>query len=388
MSSIATRPLRDAASPVLPARVLDAAALALAVGIGALALEESWRTDVTTGPTVDIALAVAAFAALILRRRHPAAVATFALAASAVSALAIGPALVALFAAAVHASSRFLAPVVAVAAVAAAVAPAINPTEDAYLPDVVTNVLLTAVVVGWGLYTRARRDVLEAARERAERLQAEQRMRVDQARESERRRIAGEMHDVLAHRVSLLSLQAGALELRPDAPPEQIAQAAAAVRVGARAVMEELREVVGVIGDGRGSATAPPQPTLMRVPALVAESQAAGMPVELRFDVLEGVEPPGAIARTAHRVVQEGLTNARKHAPGARACVRVAGAPGSGLLVTVRSRPAVGSRTGLPGSGTGLIGLQERVAQVGGRLSHGAEPGGDFVVDATLPWPA
>ena len=118
-----------------------------------------------------------------------------------------------------------------------------------------------------------RREQVLALRERAARLEAEQRLRIEQARDAERRRIAGEMHDVLAHRVSLLSLHAGALEFRPDAPPEEIAEAAGVIRATARAALEELRQVIGVLRDGaEGGAPEPPQPTLAEIPALVDES--------------------------------------------------------------------------------------------------------------------
>ena len=154
--------------------------------------------------------------------------------------------------------------------------PLLYPTADEpYLRQPVRSaLLLTAVVIGWGLFARVRREHVLSLRERAARLEAEQRLRIEQAREAERRRIAREMHDVLAHRVSLLSLHAGALEFRPDAPPEEIAEAAGVIRATAHAALEELRA-----GDRRAarrrraaSAPEPPQPTLADIPALVEES--------------------------------------------------------------------------------------------------------------------
>jgi signal transduction histidine kinase len=128
------------------------------------------------------------------------------------------------------------------------------------------------------------------------------------------------MHDVLAHRVSLLSLHAGALEFRPDAPAEEIAEAAGVIRTSAHAVMEELREVIGVLRDGGEQGTERPQPTLCDIPGLVEESRAAGMHVTLEVETGEA-EVPDGIGRTAYRIVQEGLTNARKHAPAAAVAV-------------------------------------------------------------------
>ena len=116
--------------------------------------------------------------------------------------------------------------------------------------------LITAVVIGWGLFARARREQVLELHERAVRLEAEHRLRIEQARDAERRRIAREMHDVLAHRVSLLSLHAGALEYRSDATPEEIAEAAGVIRGAARDALEELRQVIGVLRDG-GEATRP-----------------------------------------------------------------------------------------------------------------------------------
>ena len=118
--------------------------------------------------------------------------------------------------------------------------------------------MITLVVIPWGLFTRTQRDLLRSSHERARQLEAEQRAHVEQAREAERRRIAGEMHDVLAHRLSLLRVHAGALEFRPDAPPEEIAEAAAVIRRTAREALQDLREVIGVLREspGRGRAAA------------------------------------------------------------------------------------------------------------------------------------
>jgi signal transduction histidine kinase len=241
-------------------------------------------------------------------------------------------------------------------------------------------------VIGWGVFVRARRDLIISLRDRAARVEAEQRLRLEQAREAERRRIAREMHDVLAHRVSLLSLHAGALEFRPDAPPEEIAEAAGVVRASAHAVLQELREVIGVLRDG-DEGTERPQPALADIPDLVEESRAAGMRVESRVDAEADVA--AATGRTAYRIVQEGLTNARKHAPSAAVTVTVAGREQGGLEVEVVSRRAVGVPAGgpprTPGTGTGLIGLAERVTLAGGEFHHGPRDGGDHVLRATLP---
>jgi signal transduction histidine kinase len=124
-----------------------------------------------------------------------------------------------------------------------------------------------------------------------------------------------------------------------------------------------------------------PQPRLADLPAMVAESGRAGMAVVLRESV--SGEVPGTVGRTAYRVVQESLTNARKHAAGSAVVVRVAGGPADGLTVEVTNTP--GEST-VPGGGHGLVGLAERVALAGGRLAHGPEPDGGWRVAAWLPW--
>ena len=231
------------------------------------------------------------------------------------------------------------------------------------------------------MFVRARRQLVVSLRDRAERAEAEQQLRVAQAR-LERTRIAREMHDVLAHRISLLSLHAGALEFRPDAPAEEVARAAGVIRASAHQALQDLREVIGVLrartrpADGRRrSGRSPPWPTC---PALVDESRAAGMRVRLRQPVAERRRPcRRRWAARAYRIVQEGLTNARKHAPGA-AVARATSAGGAGRRADRRDpQPAAGRRRrprGIPGAGTGLVGLAERVTLAGGRLEPRPRP--------------
>jgi signal transduction histidine kinase len=337
---------------------------------------------------VDVALGTAAWLALWLWRWRPTAVAVFAMLAAIVSALAAGPAIVAAFCATVRAPRRGVVVVAAVSVLSAAAFPAIYPTARGYLADAAVGELLTAVVLGWGLFLRARRELVQSLRERAERLQSDQRLKVAQAREGERRRIAREMHDVLAHRVSLLSLHAGALEFRPDAPTQDIAAAAGVIRASAHGVLQDLREVIGVLrADADGADIAAPQRTLAHVPALVAESQATGTPISCSIDVPDEAQLPSVLDRTVYRVVQEGLTNARKHARTAAVHVAVQGRPGDALAACVISCPTrVGGQPAVPGWGMGLVGLRERVTLAGGELEHGRDANGNFVLRAMLPW--
>ena len=179
---------------------------------------------------------------------------------------------------------------------------------------------------------------------------------------------------------------AGALEFHLDAPAEDVAEAAGVIRESAKTALEELRSVIGVLREDSGeSLTQAPQPTLADLAALVEESRAAGMRVTARIEPGDAA-PPAAVGRTAYRIAQEGLTNARKHAPGAAVTLTVR-APDGDLQVEVRSLApvAVAAAAPLPGAGTGLIGLAERVSLAGGTLEHGVDPDGAFVLRASLP---
>jgi signal transduction histidine kinase len=148
--------------------------------------------------------------------------------------------------------------------------------------------------------------------------------------------------------------------------------------------------VIGVLREepGQERASTVPQPTLADIPRLVEETRRAGAKVDFEMQVDDAASAPGPLGRDAYRIVQEALTNIGKHARGTLARVRVAGAPNRGLHVSVRNPPAVGAhdRPALPGSGTGLLGLQERVTLANGVLVHGPDASGDFVVESDLPW--
>jgi signal transduction histidine kinase len=245
---------------------------------------------------------------------------------------------------------------------------------------------MTAVVLS-GMFVRGRR---ESRQERVRHAEAEQHLLVDQARHAERTRIAREMHDVLAHRISLLSLHAGALEFRPDAPPDEVARAAAVIRASAHQALDDLRMVIGILRDGAdGEAPQPPQPTLAALPELLEESRAAGMRLHTDVRVADLATVPDSVGRHALRIVQEALTNARKHAAAATVDLRIEGAPGDGLAIEVRNAAPVlaAGKSEIPGAGTGLVGLAERATLSGGHLEHGLDEAGDFRLRAWLPWP-
>ena len=235
-------------------------------------------------------------------------------------------------------------------------------------------------LVGFGLYLRSTRDLALSEERRRE---GERRDGLERARAGERARIAREMHDVLAHRLSLLSLHAGALAHRTDLTDGEVRQAAAVIRDNAHASLEELRVTLGSLReeDPLGG----PQPSFEDLAALVSEVREAGQRVEYR-STLEHVEPlPPQVGRHVYRIVQEALTNARKHAPGAPVTVELSGACGTSVEVRVTNVADAPGELPVSSDGLGLIGLGERAALLGGTLAHHND-GDRFVVEASLPW--
>jgi signal transduction histidine kinase len=369
--------------------VVDATLFVLAALIGGLALGHLWDSRSSAVNVLDVVFGTAACLSLWLRRSHPLVVVLFA-AAGVFFALAQGAALIAIFNAAVRGRGRTLAAAALLAVAGSIVFPLVNPAAGSIFRQRFPGFMLCAIAFGWGLFVRVRRELVVSLRERAERLESEQQRSAELARESERRRIAREMHDVLAHRLSLLSIHAGALEFRPDAPSEEITEAAAVIRKSAVAALDELRQVIAVLREDTANGTATPQPTLAQLPDLLEESRTAGMSLRAHIDLSGADSLPDALGRTAYRVVQEGLTNARKHAPGAPVDVTVSGNGPPGLVVEVVSHSPLGSEPKVApssGAGCGLIGLAERLALVGGQLEHGTTIDGDFVLRATVPGP-
>jgi signal transduction histidine kinase len=361
--------------------IVDAMMLAggIFVGLVALGYTEDYRSK--DAVTVDFLIGLLFFVPLWWRRGYPWAVFLVVSVPSAAVAMAAGPALIALFNLALRGTrGQIVAGTVLSCVIGVVFAFIFDDPREPLAIDLAFAVLIPLVVVPWGLFTRSQRDLLRTAHERAAKVEAEQRAHVEAAREAERRRIAGEMHDVLAHRLSLLSVHAGALEFRPDATPEEISEAAGVIRATAHSALTDLRSVIGVLRSGDGG-SGPPQPTLDAIPALVEESRAAGMNVRSQIAAAGGEVMVG---RTAYRVVQEGLTNARKHAPAAAVEVTV-GPSDETLVVEVVSRKSALAPPPEPG-GSGLIGLHERVELAGGSLESGPNRRGDFVLRAVLPW--
>ena len=249
-------------------------------------------------------------------------------------------------------------------------------------------VIVTCCFVLWpatlGAYVPARAQLILATTERAERAERAEQLQARRAVFEERVRIAGEMHDVVGHRVSLMVLQAGAAEMAAD-DSTKVRQLADQMQAAGRQALEELRQLVGLLRTDELIQDAPltPQPALTDLPGLIEESHLAGMDVTLQpcgqvRVVSETVE------RTAYRVVQEALTNAGRHAPGGQVRVTLDYRPGA-LAVSVVSRPGTRPANPVPGTGHGLIGLRERAKAAGGLLRADPRLDGSFDVEAVLP---
>jgi len=389
--------------------------VALLTGLTVMVLV-AWEVEtgqrVMTGEqwTLDFLVGLVGLGLLLLRRRAPLTIALVLCAGATVSSLVVGAETIAVISLATTRRWWKIA-VVGVVFVAAgrlhsSLHPYVAPASYDRWIELVGGAVMYALFVWIGAYIGLRREHLASLQERAETAEREQVSRVAQARTAERTRIAREMHDVLAHRISLVAMHAGALAYRTDLPPEKVAETAGVVRDNAHAALTELREVLGVLRDplAGDAPPEPPQPSLADLAELFAEARANGADVRVEGLVDDLAERTGglgeAVSRHAYRIVQEGLTNARKHAPWAPVAVSVSGAPGEGLTIVVRNPVrSVGPLPEAPApppSGLGLVGLTERVELVGGRLTYGttAAPASRdgraaaFVLEAWLPWAA
>jgi signal transduction histidine kinase len=247
------------------------------------------------------------------------------------------------------------------------------------------GLLRTALGPLLALYIDARHRLVLALKERAERAEREQHLLARQARAEERARLAGEMHDIVTHRVSLMVLQAGAMEV--TAADEPTRRAAEELRSNGRQALDELRDLVGIL---RAEPEGDPTPSVEGIARLVAESASVGIPTELVEVGAPSLASP-VVGRTAYRVVREALTNVLKHAPGARVTVRVEFGETRVRVVVRNTRPQTppggGPAAALAGTGSGLgiAQLRQRIELVQGTLRAGRTPDGGFEVEAVLP---
>ncbi|MGW1966858.1 sensor histidine kinase [Streptomyces tubercidicus] len=257
---------------------------------------------------------------------------------------------------------------------------------EALIPFSIFLVVPSVVVpVLFGMYRGAKRSLMVSLQDRADRLEREQHLLASQARMEERTRIAREMHDVVSHRVSLMVVHAGALEAGAGGT-EVSADTGRLIGDMGRQALNELRQVLGVLRVDEGDQRVPlsPQPTPDDLATLVEESRAAGM--QVAFDVIG--EPSAAdstVQPTLYRVIQEGLTNAHKHAGKAPARVEVRYQKDAVRVIVENEAPDGPVTSLLPSGGHGLVGLGERVTVLGGTFEAGALEDGGFRITATVP---
>ena len=335
----------------------------------------------------DLALGLASYVLVFFRRRWPVAVAFGTNLLGTFSATAAGPASLALVSLSTRRVWRHIIPLAVLAFLAAQGFALINPPEsdEPWWLTLSTNLVSIAAVTAWGMYLGSRRELIWTLRNRAERAEAEQELRSAHARDGERARIAREMHDVLAHRISQISMHAGALGFREDLSAEEMRASAGVIQRTAHEALTDLRGVLGVLRDREtGELLHAPQPTYGDLAGLVEQARASGVRVEYDDLIACTDEVPDSVGRTLFRIVQEGITNARKHAPGALLSIRVSGSPDEGVDIMLRN-PVGFAPSRTPGSGLGLVGLAERAELRGGHLSHGRD-GSMFVLHAWIPW--
>jgi len=386
--------------------------LLLSTSLGLLLFLLVWFSDdavmASMSPTrfavlvlLDVALGVVALVLLPLRHRAPVALTTVAAVLASVSSLGAVAAALMLVSLATRRRPVEIGVVggVSVAAAVASEQVVLRTADDVPLWMSLALVLVvTAALVLTGLYVGGRRELLRSLRERARLAEAEQESRLAQAREHERTAIAREMHDVLAHRLSLIALHAGALEYRAGLDPAAATATAGVVRDAARSALIELREVLGVLREPTGvdgaeadARVAPPQPTLADLDDLLLDAREGGTDVVLEIDdavrvALADVSP--TTGRHAFRILQECLTNARRHASGRPVSVAVSGRPGRELLLVVENpltHRAVASSE--PTRGHGLVGVAERARLAGGSAVV-VHDEARHRVEVRLPWPA
>ena len=253
--------------------------------------------------------------------------------------------------------------------------------EGGRLEDVVGEWVSLGGVWLLGRWVRQRRRRTDDLEQHAADLEADREALAREAVAEERARIAREMHDSVAHSVSVMVLQAGAAEQVLGASPERARESLQTIQDTGREAIVELRRMLGLLRDPVEDASLAPQPSVARLDSLVGQVRAAGLPVELTVEGQPRRLPPG-VDRSAYRIVQEGLTNTLKHAGPARASVTVRyGDHALELEVLDDGRGAEGAN----GGGFGLVGMRERAALYGGELDAGARPGGGYALRARLP---
>ncbi|MGH2872638.1 MAG: sensor histidine kinase [Solirubrobacteraceae bacterium] len=380
MASSRERPLTIALGWRLPAWLLDFGPVALIVLIGAAGLRYN---HTGTSPILLAIGLIACVVALSLRHRAPLVALAVVLALSA----AVGwgpivalPVLLAVFTVAEYVDRRRLVVAAAAAALVLVCGGVIRDHLGVSLPAVISHLVAVGLALALGLYLRARADYITGLRERAERLEREHELLAQQAVAEERVRIARELHDVVAHNVSLMVVQAQAAAATGSEPQQETLRQVADL---GRDALSEMHRMLGLLRiQNGGSPEREPQPGTGTIPTLVERTRAAGIDVRLTIDGAPRTLPAG-VDLSSYRIVQEALTNAVRHGHADRVTVKLAYSTAA-LEVTVLDDGVAASDP--PAAGHGLIGMRERVALFGGSLETGRRPDGSgYRVRALLP---
>lgn len=252
------------------------------------------------------------------------------------------------------------------------------------IDDLALLIMLVAWLWTWGTLVRIRRDYIKGLQERASQLEREREARARIAVADERARITREIHDIVSHSLSVVVVMADGAASKVEAEPERAKSAMISVRDTGRSALADMRRMLGVLREGEPGSRAP-QPGMAQLDRLIEESRAAGLPVVVAVEG-EPATLPAGLDLTVYRIVQEALTNARKHA-GACATlaeVRFAYRPGA-IEIRVRDDGIGPEPADLTGGGHGLVGMRERAAAYGGSFQAEPRPGGGFEVLAVLP---
>jgi signal transduction histidine kinase len=294
--------------------------------------------------------------------------------------VAFGTAVFAAYSAVAHSRYRNLA-IGVVLAVTLAVTATFSDTLPRF-PGRLTALFAIAPAAAAGLGIRELRRRLSDTAARLRHASAEHEAATQRAIEAERARIAGELHDVVTHNVSVMVVQAGAARTVLASSPAEAEDAMLAVEASGRAAMTELRHMLSLLSPAGGDAALHPQPGLGDLGALIGRVSATGLPVEMHVSGTPRPLPPGA-ELAAYRVVQEALTNVLRH--GGRAATSVLIQWGEKLVIIVSDNGRAASTGGASAPGRGLLGLAERLSLYGGELAAGPQPGGGWQVRAVMP---
>ncbi len=380
----------------LPVRVQDGFVALVLMALSLASLFDHNPNDLKTDFWA-YAIAVVGMGALTWRRTNPlGTLIVSAGAAVAMSSLGYGEAglpfaaMIAFYSVAAHARRRIRLIAFLLLGVAFLILYFTNPKSDFHEADFLANGLAFAIVWIIGESVRSRRERLANAIERAERLERERAEDARQAVSSERLRIAQELHDVVAHAMSVIAVQSGMGAHVIDTQPDEAKKALQAIETTSRSALDELRRMLGVLreeGDSGGALA--PAPRADEVHTLIETVRAAGVPVELNWEGMTAdVMPPDSVLLNRYRILQEALTNVLKHAGTASVVVTIVEHVGETTIEVVDNGRGLAAASKAPGSppGHGLVGMRERVALFGGTLETGAMVGGGFRVFARLRW--